>query len=124
MEQYRLCPSVDHDAVGCVRMAMAELLALGYEDNAYVGMIADRELQGRNRLTAEDVKYLAGTLGIRSDLDLRSIKETADLAESPLGQGVVFVQNQSACYTGIFRDDGKKAMAANFWHSKHSRRKP
>ena len=83
----------------------------GLNDNSVTG-----EAQGRNRLTVEDVKYMAGTLGIRSDLDLRSLKETADLAASPLGQGVVFVQNPSACYTGIFRDEGKKAMAANFRH--------
>ena len=40
-EPYRLCFSVDHDAVDCVRMVADELLALGYEDYAYVGTISD-----------------------------------------------------------------------------------
>ncbi|MBR2837675.1 MAG: tyrosine-protein phosphatase [Kiritimatiellae bacterium] len=83
----------------------------GLNDNSATG-----EAHGRNRLTVEDLKYLTGTLGIRSDLDLRSKGETADLAESPLGAGVAFVQNSSTCYDGIFREDGKKKMAINFRH--------
>ena len=72
------------------------------------------ERQGRNRLMVEDVKYFTGTLGIRTDLDLRSKGETADLSESPLGPGVTFVQRSSAHYKGIFGDHGKKIMAENF----------
>ena len=83
----------------------------GLNDNSVTG-----EAQGRNRLTVEDVKYMTGTLGIRSDLDLRSIKETADLAESPLGASVKFVRRSSTCYDGIFRDEGKARMAENFRH--------
>lgn len=62
----------------------------------------------------EDVDYLTRTLGIRTDLDLRSKGETADLQESPLGGGVRFVQHPSSCYAGIFTENGKKAMAENF----------
>ena len=83
----------------------------GLNDNSTTG-----ESQGRNRLTVEDVKYLTGTLGIRSDLDLRSSSETADLAESPLGAGVKFVRRSTSSYDGIFRDDGKARMAENFRH--------
>ena len=71
------------------------------------------ERQGRNRLTIEDVKYLTRTLGIKTDLDLRSKGETADLDESPLGPGVKFVLRSSPAYRSIFNDDGKKTMAAN-----------
>ena len=71
------------------------------------------ERQGRNRLTVEDVKYLTRTLGIKTDLDLRSKGETADLDESPLGPGVKFILRSSPAYKGIFNDDGKKTMAAN-----------
>jgi protein-tyrosine phosphatase len=62
----------------------------------------------------EDAKYLTGTLGIRTDLDLRGIGETACMTESPLGPGVKYIQRSSQCYKGIFKDDGKKAMAENF----------
>ena len=71
------------------------------------------ERQGRNRLTVEDVKYFTQTLGIRTDHDLRSKAETADLAESPLGPGVKFILRSSPCYRGIFGKDGKKTMAEN-----------
>lgn len=81
----------------------------GLNDNSVTG-----ETQGRNRLTVEDVKYLTGKLGIRTDLDLRGPGETADLAESPLGKDVRFILRSSSCYKGIFLDRGKKAMAENF----------
>ena len=81
----------------------------GLNDNSVTG-----ETQGRNRLTVEDVKYLTGTLGIRTDLDLRSPGETADLAESPLGKDVRFILRSSQCYKGIFSDQGKRVMAENF----------
>lgn len=72
------------------------------------------EARGRNRLTVEDVAYLTGTLGVRTDLDLRSRGEIADMTESPLGKSVKFVWHPSSSYRGIFRDDGKKVMAENF----------
>ena len=81
----------------------------GLNDNSVTG-----EVQGRSRLMVEDVKYLKETLGIRTDLDLRGIGETADLQESPLGVGVAFVRCPSQAYKGIFSDDGKKVMAKNF----------
>ena len=81
----------------------------GLNDNSVTG-----EAQGRNRLTAEDVKYFTRTLGIKTDLDLRSPGETADLAESPLGPTVRLVVRSSSCYRGIFDEHGKKVMAANF----------
>ena len=69
---------------------------------------------GRNRLTMEDVKYLTGVLGIRTDLDLRGDGELAGMQESPLGPGVKFLNNSSQCYKGIFTDKGKSVMAKNF----------
>ena len=81
----------------------------GLNDNSVVG-----ETQGRNRLTVEDVKYLTGTLGIRTDLDLRSNGETVDMTASPLGDGVRFIHNPSSSYRGVFRPDGMKVMAENF----------
>ena len=72
------------------------------------------EVQGRNRLTVEDVKYLTGTLGIKTDLDLRGSGETADLAESPLGPKVKLIKRSSQAYAGIFDARGKRVMAENF----------
>jgi len=81
----------------------------GLNNNSATG-----EIPGRNRLTVEDVKYLTGTLGIRTDLDLRSAGETAGMKTSPLGEGVKFVWHPSPSYGGIFSDGGKKTMADNF----------
>ena len=81
----------------------------GLNDNSATG-----EKPGRNRLTAEDIKYLTGTLGIRTDLDLRHKGETAGMKESPLGSGVAYINHPSPCYEKIFGDKGKKTMAANF----------
>lgn len=91
-----------------VRQGMA-FRGQGLNDNSLTGDVA-----GANRLTVEDVKYLAGTLGIRTDLDLRNKGETAGMEESPLGAGVAFVQQSSECYKGIFGEAGKKAMAESF----------
>ncbi len=78
-------------------------------DNSVTG-----ERQGRNRLAVEDVRYMTNTLGIRTDLDLRSPGETADLSVSPLGESVNLVLHSSPCYTAIFKPNGKKLMAENF----------
>ena len=91
-----------------VRQGMA-YRGQGLNDNSVTG-----ETQGRNRLTVEDVKYLTGTLGIRTDLDLRGYGEVVDMKESPLGSGVAFINNSSACYKGVFEEGGMKTMAKNF----------
>ncbi len=90
-----------------VRQGMA-FRGQGLNQNSVTG-----ERQGRNRLTVEDVKYLVGTLGIRTDLDLRNKGETADLSESPLGPGVRLILRSSYGYKGIFGGIGKKTMAEN-----------
>ena len=69
---------------------------------------------GRNCLTVEDLHYLTRTIGIRTDLDLRSKGEVADMKESPLGPGVTFINRSSQCYVAIFSEKGKKVMAENF----------
>lgn len=80
-----------------------------FNDNSLTG-----ETQGRNRLTVEDVKYLTGILGIRTDLDLRGYGEIVDMKDSPLGPRATFINNPSECYREIFKRQGKKAMAKNF----------
>ena len=72
------------------------------------------EVRGRNRLTVEDVRYLTETLGIKTDLDLRTPRETAGMTESPLGASVKYVHHSSEAYKEIFSEKGKRTMAANF----------
>ena len=69
---------------------------------------------GRNRLTVEDVKYLVGTLGIKTDLDLRTSVERADMTVSPMGGDVRYIYCASPSYEGIFNEGGKRRMAENF----------
>ncbi len=89
----------------------------GLNDNSVNG---DR--RGRNRLMVEDVRYLAGELGIKTDLDLRTPGEIADMDGSPLGSGVNFIARSSPFYKSIFdanpskfpEGSGKQVMAKNF----------
>lgn len=69
---------------------------------------------GANRLWVEDVKYLTQTLGIRTDLELRSKEETAGMTESPLGAGVKFVFHPSVVYSDLFKPHGMEMTAKNF----------
>lgn len=81
----------------------------GLNDNRLIGKMA-----GPNRLTVEDQRYLTGTLGIKTDLDLRSTTEVGDLAESPMGKGVRFIHNPSRAYKGIFEAEGMAAIRRSF----------
>lgn len=69
---------------------------------------------GRNRLMVEDVAYMTKTLGVKTDLDLRSDRETAGMTRSPLGGGVKFIRRFSPEYGAIFASPGRETMAANF----------
>ena len=83
----------------------------GLNDNSHTG-----EERGTARLTTDDIAYLTQTLGIRSDLDLRTPTETAGLDVSPLGPSVRLVKRSSAFYKGIFEKEGMQTMAENFRH--------
>ncbi|MBQ6340409.1 MAG: tyrosine-protein phosphatase [Kiritimatiellae bacterium] len=88
----------------------------GLNDNSVNG-----DAKGRNRLMVEDIDFFINTLGVKTDLDLRSDREVADMKQSPLGAGVTFIHHPSSAYAGIFKknpDDlssnGMKTMAENF----------
>ncbi len=88
----------------------------GLNDNSTNG-----DAKGRNRLMVEDVDFFVNTLGIKTDLDLRSGRELADMKQSPLGPGVKLIHHPSSAYAGIFKQkadnlssSGMKTMAANF----------
>ena len=72
------------------------------------------EVVGRNRLTFEDAAYLTKTLGIRTDLDLRTKREISTMTQSPLGPCVAFIHRSAPAYKEIFTPEGMKTMAANF----------
>lgn len=69
---------------------------------------------GRNRLLVEDVRFLKGELGIRTDLDLRGGSEVWGMKESPLGPDVRWVNISSTCYGGSFSEVGRKVTARLF----------
>ena len=79
----------------------------GLNDNSIIGE------RGFDRLTLADVEYLTKTLGIRTDLDLRSAGEVTEMTGSPLGPGVAFVWRSSAADHGIFCRDPKNIMTAD-----------
>lgn len=85
-----------------------------YRGQGLNGNSVTGEAQGRNRLTVEDVNYLTGTLGVKTDLDLRGEGEVAGMHASPLGESVKFIWRSSSCYRGIFKENGRKSMAADF----------
>ena len=81
----------------------------GLNDNSING-----KQPGRNRLTAADIDWMLNKLHIKTDLDLRSSSETANMTVSPLGPTVNFIHHSSNAYNGIFKESGKKVMAENF----------
>lgn len=81
----------------------------GLNDNSVSG-----DAVGRNRLTVEDVSYLVRTLGIKTDLDLRTPREVHGMKGSPLGSSVAWVHRSAPAYKEIFTPDGMKTMAENF----------
>ncbi|MBQ9430208.1 MAG: tyrosine-protein phosphatase [Kiritimatiellae bacterium] len=80
----------------------------GLNDNS-----RDGEIPGRNRLTVADRDYLLNDLGIKTDLELRSHRETANMKSSPLGNSVQFIHHSSKAYRDIFSSTGMKIMADN-----------
>ena len=81
----------------------------GLNDNS-----RDGEIPGKNRLMVVDLDYFLKEVKIRTDLDLRSDRETAKMKVSPLGESVQFIQRSSPAYGGIFSKSRKSTMAKNF----------
>lgn len=81
----------------------------GLNDNSVV-----RGVPGDNRLTVEDVRYLTGRLGVRTDLDLRGDSELGGLSTSPLGPKVTFIHRSSPAYEGLFTAEGSARFREAF----------
>ena len=69
---------------------------------------------GPTFLNMESKRILTKDLNIRTDLDLRSITETAGMKESPIGEDIRWVKAPFGLYQWIHEDDCKKQFKAIF----------
>ncbi len=69
---------------------------------------------GKTTMTDASREYMKKTLGIRTDLDLRSDREVFGMAGSPLGPEVKWIRFSSSAYGGMAKQDGKDAFANDF----------
>lgn len=69
---------------------------------------------GKSRLDEETRKYLVETLGIKTDLDLRSEPEVFKMECSPLGKTVNWINISSSNYSGMGKDSGREAFKKCF----------
>lgn len=74
----------------------------------------DGKIPGENRLMLADLDYFLNTVKIRTDLDLRGKKETANMKVSPLGKTVQFIQRPSTSYSAMSGEYAKKGTEHNF----------
>ena len=69
---------------------------------------------GKERLNDAARKYAKKTLGIRTDIDLRSDRECFGMTGSPLGPEVTWLHIPSSAYSGFHKQGGKEAFAKVF----------
>ncbi len=86
----------------------------GLNDNARKSKSKGGMVPGKERLTDASRAYAKGTLGILTDLDLRSDRECFGMTGSPLGPEVKWIKISSSAYSGMAKDPGKSAFAQVF----------
>ena len=69
---------------------------------------------GAPRIKPDAAKYVVETLGVKTDLDLRTDAETFGMTGSPLGEKVRWVHISSSEYNGIVKGKGREAFIADF----------
>ena len=69
---------------------------------------------GAPRIKPEAAKHVVETLGVKTDLDLRTDAETFGMTGSPLGEKVRWVHIPSSEYNGIVKGKGRDAFIADF----------
>jgi hypothetical protein len=69
---------------------------------------------GESRINDKNRDYWLGTLGIKTDIDLRSSGEVYGMEGSPLGPTVAWTNVSSSAYAGIQEDWGRKQFAKVF----------
>ena len=70
--------------------------------------------KGKNRLHGAALDYALHTMGIRSDIDLRSDGECWGMTGSPLGKKVAWFHYSSASYGSMQKDWGREAFTKVF----------
>lgn len=82
-----------------------------------LGWLADHALvriPGRTRIHDENRDFWLKTLGVKSDIDLRTDGECYGMTGSPLGPSVKWFHISSQCYEGMAKPSGREAFAKVF----------
>lgn len=66
------------------------------------------------RLTNEEVSFVVESLGIRTEIDLRSARAFSSLPTTPFGEKVNVINIPFYAYSGIHSSDGRKAFERIF----------
>ena len=69
---------------------------------------------GKKRLGSQSKAYLVETLGIKTDIDLRTDRECYGMKGSPVGDAVKWVHVSSSAYSDMASAEGKEAFAKVF----------
>ena len=69
---------------------------------------------GATRIKPEAAKHVVETLGVKTDLDLRTDGETFGMSGSPLGGKVRWVHVSSGSYAGLAQEKCRDAFAKDF----------
>ena len=69
---------------------------------------------GKERLNDAARKYAKKTMGIRTDIDLRSDRECFGMTGSPIGPEVTWLHVPSSAYSGFHKQGGKEAFSKVF----------
>ena len=69
---------------------------------------------GAERLNTVTRAYMRETLGIKTDIDLRTDRECYGMTASPLGEGVKWIHVSSSAYGGMGSDNGREAFKQVF----------
>ena len=94
--------------------ALASMLRNAEARKKYGGRVSKGLVPGKNRLNAASQAYLTQTLGIRSDIDLRSDRECFGMTGSPMGPSVTWFHYSSSAYGGMQSESGKAAFKKVF----------
>ena len=76
--------------------------------------VPDGFVPGVSRITDENRSLWLDTLGVRTDVDLRSEREVRGMEGSPLGPTVVWANVSSSSYAGIQEERGRIPFAKVF----------
>ena len=79
-----------------------------------VGKVIKTHTPGRNRLKGAALDYALNTMGIKSDIDLRSDGECWGMTGSPLGKDVTWFHYSSGAYSGMQSAFGRGAFTQVF----------